>query len=64
MTYGYRCDGSCDGGWIDDSSAVSAELSEYLFKTSTIGDDPKAHGYTEGKKITLCENCLLDLLME
>lgn len=64
MTYGYRCDGLCDGGWTDDYPAISAELSEYLFKTSVIGDDLKALEYSEGDKITLCEDCLLELLME
>lgn len=61
MGYTFTCDGPC-GKHRDELPAFMGEIRESWFKTTTEGGILADMGYSPGQTITLCGECLLDLL--
>lgn len=63
MTYIYTCDGFCDGEpEPDERPMLTGEFNEHLFDGRPIGDRLVEAGYTKGDLVTLCPDCVEELL--
>lgn len=67
MVYIYECDGqladTCDGDpQHEKRPMLTGEFNEHLYDNTAIGDQLNQLGYTAGDLVTLCPDCVLELL--
>lgn len=64
MPYIYTCDGFCEGTpENDERPMLTAEFNEYLYDNRPIGDHLREAGYSKGDLVTLCPDCVEELLI-
>jgi len=61
MGYGFTCDG-CGDEHPDGLPAFMGEIRESWFKTTELGGVLADMGYSPGQTITLCGDCLYNLV--
>lgn len=69
MPYHYDCDGFCDGADGDtydeeDRPALTGEFNEHWYESTPYGDQLRQAGYEPGDLVTLCPDCVDQLLLE
>lgn len=64
MPTGYECDGWCTSGWSQGEPAFIGRLTNDFFKSHPLGGVVSEMGYSSNDEVTLCGECLVDLLEE
>lgn len=63
MTYRYTCDGFCDDAEPrDERPMLTGEFNEHRYDNTPIGDHLRQAGYEKGDLVTLCAECVRELL--
>lgn len=64
MPYTFICDGWCDDTVHTGHPAIMGEFNEQWIKTTPQGGHVADAGYSEGDIVTLCGECVFELLLQ